>query len=155
MPLLTVQVAIKWPRTGRGNTERPLVANHHHQRRQVHSEKDHQEWVRDRMGPAISSLIFRSSNRRKGYHSFAWPNPLPTSTYRTQYMFLFSLKANFTPGIMPSSHLLFATDQNSLVSPMAQVSNTPVSGIPLVFNASFNNLGGSSTSSIVSTHVPQ
>ena len=49
------------------------------------------------------------------------------------------------------SHLLH---QNSLLSPILQVSNTP-SSRPFHFAASFNIRGGSSTSSSVRTQVPQ
>jgi hypothetical protein len=58
--------------------------------------------------------------------------------------------ANIHPSIPPVPPL----PQNSLLSPILQVSNTP-SSRPFHFAASFNIRGGSSTSSSVRTHVPQ
>ena len=45
--------------------------------------------------------------------------------------------------------------RNSRLSPISQISKTPSSAIPLLFNAFFKSTGGSKTSSSVSTHVPQ
>lgn len=49
----------------------------------------------------------------------------------------------------------YKSNQNPRLSPISQTSNTPSSGISCFFSASFNFLGGSRTSSSVSTHVPQ
>lgn len=44
---------------------------------------------------------------------------------------------------------------NSRLSPISQTSNTPVSPKPSSFRASMSFCGGSSSSSVVSAHVPQ
>lgn len=138
------------------------MASHRHQYRQLHSEEDHREWEQDMMPTAMRFLSYclhpivqESASILKGIN-----RPILCLPIVQQISFFSSLKANAAPGIMRPCLSLVSfrskqTHQNSLVSPMAQVSNNPVSGIPLVFIASFNNLGGSSTSSMVNTHVPQ